>query len=143
MAGGRLAAGAGGRRRCSAAAAAFRRGVEVMAGPGSFVGTRASGFGGWWRAGRARSTARLGGAGGGHGRRGGVARRRDARGNSERRVKACAWRTRRRARESSGADDAALGVHTDGAVANLATVTTHKDERAERATRGLDIFDQI
>ena len=44
-----------------------------MAGPGSFVGTRASGFGGWWRAGRARSTARRGGAGGGHGGRGGVA----------------------------------------------------------------------
>ena len=72
-----------------------------------------------------------------------VARRRDARGNSERRAKACVWRTRRRARESSGADDAALVVRTDGAVANLATVTTHKDERAERATRGLDIFGQI
>ena len=53
-----------------AAAAAFRRGVEVMAGPVSFAGTRASGFGGWWRAGRARSTARRGGAGGGHGGRG-------------------------------------------------------------------------
>ena len=38
----------GGRRRYCAAVAAFRRGVEVMAGPGSFVGTRANGFGGWW-----------------------------------------------------------------------------------------------
>ena len=55
------------RRRCCAAAAAFRQGVEVMAGPVRFAGTRASGFGGWWRAGRARSTARRGGAGGGHG----------------------------------------------------------------------------
>ena len=98
---------------------------------------------GWWRSGRAQTAARRGESGGGHGRRGGVARRRNARGNSERRAKVCAWRTRRRARESSGADDAALGVCTDGAVANLATVTTHKDERAERATRGLDIFDPI
>ena len=38
---------------------------------------------------------------------------------------------------------AALGVRTDGAVANLATVTTHNEERAERATHGLDIFDPI
>ena len=59
----------GGRRRCCAAPAEFRRGVEVMAGPGSFVGTRASGFGGWWRVGRARSMARRGGATGGHGER--------------------------------------------------------------------------
>ena len=57
----------GGRRRYCAAVAAFRRGVEVMAGPVSFARTRASGFGGWWRAGRARSTARRGGATGGHG----------------------------------------------------------------------------
>jgi len=54
----------GGRRRCCAAAAAFRRGVEVMAGPGSFVGTRASEFGGWWRAGRTRTAAQCKGAGG-------------------------------------------------------------------------------
>ena len=41
--------------------------------PRSFREPRSSGFGGWWRAGRARSTARRGGAGGGHGGRGGVA----------------------------------------------------------------------
>ena len=66
MAGGRLAAGAGGRRRCSAAAAAFRRGVEVPAGPVSFTkrlgrywGTR---FGPWesgWAAPRRAGARRL------------------------------------------------------------------------------------
>ena len=57
----------GGRQRCYAAAAAFRRGVEVMARPGSFVGMRASGFGDWWRAAWARVVAQHGGAGGSHG----------------------------------------------------------------------------
>ena len=56
-----------GERRCYAAAAAFRRGVEVMAGPGSFVGMRASRFGDWWRAAWARVVAQHGGAGGSHG----------------------------------------------------------------------------
>ena len=57
----------GGRRRYCAAVAAFRRSVEVMAGPGSFVGMRASGFGGWWKAAWARVVAQHGGAGGSHG----------------------------------------------------------------------------
>ena len=57
---------AGGRRRYCAAVAAFRRGVEVMAGPGSFVGTRANGFGGWWGSALARAAARRGGVGHGH-----------------------------------------------------------------------------
>ena len=42
-----------------------------------------------------------------------------------------------------GEGHAALGVRTDGVVANLAMVTTHKEERGERATHGLDIFDPI
>ena len=51
----------GGRRRYCAAVAAFRRSVDVMAGPGSFVGTRANGFGGWWGSALARAAARRGG----------------------------------------------------------------------------------
>ena len=50
----------GGWRRCCATVAAFRRGVEMMAGPGSFVGTRANGFGGWWASALARAAARRG-----------------------------------------------------------------------------------
>jgi len=50
----------GGRRRYCAAVAAFQRGVEVMAGPGSFVETRANGFGGWWGSALARAAARRG-----------------------------------------------------------------------------------
>ena len=58
--GGGSTAGGGWRRYC-AAVAAFRRSVDVMAGPGSFVGTRANGFGGWWGSALARAAARRGG----------------------------------------------------------------------------------
>ena len=61
MASGGGSTASGDRRRYYAAAAAFRQGVEVMAGPGSFVGMRANGFGGWWRAAWARVVAQHGG----------------------------------------------------------------------------------
>ena len=122
----------GGRRRYCAAVAAFRRSVEVMAGPGSFVATRANGFGGWWGSALARAAARRGGVGHGHdgrrrrygaGRLGRYVRESEAERSSTTR---CGSERRSGAREKLRATG--VVACANGAVTNLATVTTHERE---------------
>jgi hypothetical protein len=131
----------GGRRRYCAAVAAFRRGVEVMAGPGIFVGTRANGFGGWWGSALARAAARRGGAAmamagvatgersqaGGVGKLGRCVRESEEEQSSTTR---CGSERRSGARKKLRATGVVACANS--AVANLATVSTHGEERATR-----------